>query len=85
MRRSHPNIVKVLDYGEYGNSPYLVLEYLPGGTLKDKLGKPMPWQEAARLLLPIAEALDYAHSQNIVHRALLFWDADFLNGSICYQ
>lgn len=67
-RMSHPNIVKVLDYGEYGNSPYLVLEYLPGGTLKDKLGKPMPWQEAVRLLLPIAEALDYAHSQNIVHR-----------------
>jgi len=67
-RMSHPNIVKVLDYGEYGNSPYLVLEYLPGGTLKDKLGKPMPWQEAARLLLPIAEALDYAHSQNIIHR-----------------
>jgi len=32
------------------------------------MGKPMPWQEAAHLLVPIAEALDYAHSHNIIHR-----------------
>jgi serine/threonine protein kinase len=67
-RLSHPNIVGVIDYGEYEGSPYLVMEYLPGGTLKQRLGKPIPWQEAARLLLPIAHALDYAHQQKIVHR-----------------
>jgi serine/threonine-protein kinase len=67
-RLSHPNIIKILDYGEYEGSPYLVMEYFPGGTLKQKLGKPLLWQEAIQLLLPIAEALDYAHDQNMVHR-----------------
>jgi serine/threonine protein kinase len=65
---THPNIVSVSDYGQYEGRPYLVMEYLPGGTLKQKLGKPMPWREAIQLLLPIAEALDYAHSQNMIHR-----------------
>ena len=65
---THPNIVGVIDYGDYEGSPYIVMEYLPGGTLKQRLGKPIPWQEAARLLLPIARALQFAHSQNIVHR-----------------
>ncbi len=67
-RLTHPNIVKVTDYGEYEGKPYLVMEYLPGGTLKERLGKPMPWQEAVRMLIPIAEALDFAHSQNMIHR-----------------
>jgi serine/threonine protein kinase len=67
-RLTHPNIVKVTDYGEYNDKPYLVMPYLPGGTLKQKLGKPIPWQEAARLLLPIARALDFAHRQNMIHR-----------------
>ena len=65
---THPNIVGVIDYGDYEGSPYLVMEYLPGGTLKHRLGKPIPWQEAARLLLPIARALQFAHGQGIIHR-----------------
>ncbi|MFZ5903225.1 MAG: serine/threonine protein kinase [Chloroflexota bacterium] len=66
---THPNLVKVLDYGEYEGRPYLVMPFLPGGTLKRKLkGQPMPWQEAARLLIPIARALDYAHKRNLIHR-----------------
>jgi len=68
-RLTHPNIVKVMDYGEYNGAPYLILVYLPGGTLKERMmGKPMPWQEAVRLLIPIANALDYAHEQKIIHR-----------------
>jgi serine/threonine protein kinase len=71
-RLSHPNIVKVHDYGEYEGEPYLVLEYLPSGTLKERLhqqdGKAMPWQEAIQLLLPIARALQFAHEQGIIHR-----------------
>jgi len=67
-RLTHPNIVKVTDYGEHEGRPYLVMVYLPGGTLKQKLGKPMPWQEAVRLLLPIARALDFAHRQGMIHR-----------------
>ena len=67
-RLTHPNIVNISDYGEQDNIPYLVMEYLPGGTLKDRLGKPMRWQEVCKLLLPIAQALDFAHEQNLIHR-----------------
>ena len=67
-RLSHPNIVKVHDYGEHEGAPYLVLEYLSAGTLKQRLGKPISWQEAVRLLIPVAQALDYAHEHNIIHR-----------------
>ena len=66
---THANIVNVLDYGEHEGKPYLVMPYLPGGTLKAKLnGRPVPWQEAARILLPIARALGYAHEQGMIHR-----------------
>ena len=65
---SHPNIVKVHDYGEHEGSPYIVMEYMPGGTLKKILGKPVPWQEALRLLLPVARGMEYAHQRGIIHR-----------------
>jgi len=65
---SHPNIVGVLDYGEHEGSPYLVMEYLSGGTLKERLGKPLPWREAIQLVLPIAHALEYVHDRNIINR-----------------
>lgn len=67
-RLTHPNIVKVMDYGEFEGKPYLVMEYLPGGTLKQKLGKPISWNDAISILLPIAKALDFAHRQNMIHR-----------------
>lgn len=65
---SHSNIVKVLDYGEYAGAPYLVMEFIPGGTLNSRLGKPMNYAEAAALLAPVARALNYAHQQKVVHR-----------------
>jgi len=67
---THPNIVKVIDYGEYEGQPYLVMPYLAGGNLKQYLRQHgrLPWQEAAHLLLPIAQALDFAHSQGVIHR-----------------
>ncbi len=65
---SHPNIVRVLDYGEVGGRPYLVLEWMGGGTLANRMGKPIQYQEAAKLLLPIARALEYAHGQGVIHR-----------------
>lgn len=67
-RLSHPNIIKVIDFGEYEGAPYLVMEFLPGGTVKQLLGKPIPWQDAVNIILPIAEALEYAHEQKIIHR-----------------
>jgi len=66
---THPNIVPITDYGEHDGKPYLVMPYLPGGTLKQQLGgKQIPWQDAIRLLLPVGRALHYAHQQGIVHR-----------------
>jgi formylglycine-generating enzyme required for sulfatase activity/tRNA A-37 threonylcarbamoyl transferase component Bud32 len=65
---SHPNIVGVIDYGEHDGSPYLVMVYVPGGTLKERLGQPMPWRDAIRLLLPVARALEYVHDRNIINR-----------------
>ncbi|MBE7536709.1 MAG: serine/threonine-protein kinase [Anaerolineales bacterium] len=67
-RLSHPNIVTVFDYGEFDNKPYLVMEYIPDGTLKDLLGKPIPWQKAAQIVASIARALATAHTQGIIHR-----------------
>jgi serine/threonine protein kinase len=65
---SHPNIVKVYDYGEHEGEPYLVMEYLPGGTLKNLLGKAQPWQDALRLILPVARGVAYAHQRGVLHR-----------------
>jgi serine/threonine protein kinase len=65
---SHPNIVPVYDFGEQNGIFYVVMEYLPGATLKERLGRTMQHQEAARLLAPIARALEYAHHRKIIHR-----------------
>jgi len=65
---SHPNIVKVLDYGEYESMPYIVMEFIAGGALKAKMGRPIPYAEAAAMLVPVARALQHAHQQKIIHR-----------------
>jgi len=65
---NHPNIVDIIDYGEFEGNPYLVMPYMPGGTLKSRLGRAMDWQEAVRLLRPIATALAYAHEMGVIHR-----------------
>jgi len=67
-RLNHANIVKVLDFGELDDMPFLVMEYQPGGTLKERLGAPLQWREAAGLLAPIASALEYIHLQGTIHR-----------------
>lgn len=65
---SHPDIVRILNFGQYDGLPYLVMDYLPGGTLKQKKGKPVEWRTAAGILLPVAKALNYAHQNGITHR-----------------
>jgi len=68
-RLNHLNIVNITDYGEFEGQPYLVMPYLQGGTLKEMLaGKPIDWQIASQLLIPIAKALGYAHRQEMIHR-----------------
>ncbi len=63
----HPNIVRVHDYGEHEGSPYLVMDYLEGVTLKE-VKKPLKVETAVRLIRPIADALDYVHRQGLLHR-----------------
>ena len=65
---THPNILPVSDYGEFQNAPYLVMKYIDGGTLRQRLGKPIPYDEAARILIPVTRALAYIHQRGIVHR-----------------
>ncbi len=65
---THPNIVHINDYGEHEGLPYLVMDFIPGGTLKERIGAPIHWGEAAWFLAPVAGGLDYAHKQGIIHR-----------------
>ncbi len=66
----HPHILSVHDYGVQDNMLYLVMPYLPGGTLKDRIvqDEPLILPEISRILHQIASALDYAHRQDIIHR-----------------
>jgi serine/threonine protein kinase len=65
---SHKSVIKVLDYGHYEDAPYLVMEYFSKGSLKKQMGGRYPWKDAVRMMIPIAEALAYAHQQDIIHR-----------------
>jgi len=68
---SHPNICAVFDVGNQDGIHYVVLEFLEGRTLADRLGKgPMPASEALRVGSEIAFALETAHRHGIVHRDL---------------
>src|SRR5688572_17666023 len=64
----HRNILIVYEYGEEG-WPYLAMEYVEGGALSAYLAKnKVDWARAVNLLIPVAEALHYAHQQGIIHR-----------------
>ena len=69
-RLKHPNILEVFDFGYEQDVAYLVLELVEGGTLADRVGKPMELREVIQLLEPLASALDHAHAQGILHRDL---------------
>ncbi len=66
----HPNILPLLDFGEHQGMFYLVMPYVPKGTLADLLnrGAILSPQQAVFVLKQIAGALDYAHSRAIIHR-----------------
>ena len=68
-RMRHQNILNVFDFGEYEGTPYMIVEYVPGGNLAGRLSHGLlPWGTTLRFLRGIAAGLDYAHSQGIVHR-----------------
>jgi len=68
---NHPNICILYDVGEEDGQDFLVMEYLEGETLAERLIKgPLPTGEMMRLAVQIADALDNAHRQGLIHRDL---------------
>jgi eukaryotic-like serine/threonine-protein kinase len=67
----HPHVVTLYEYLFYDSRHFLILEYVPGGTLQDRWkDKPMPFEEALRALEQLLDGLDVIHSEQIVHRDL---------------
>ena len=69
-RLQHPNIVQIHELGEHDGQPFLVLEYLDGGTLRQRCGKPQDPRAAASLVQILADAIHSAHEHGITHRDL---------------
>jgi serine/threonine-protein kinase len=70
----HPNVMQLYDYGEDNGRPYMVLEYVPGGTLENRLagmkGKPLPDDATRVISAGMAAGLAHAHSRGVIHRDL---------------
>ena len=70
-RLEHRSIVPVHDYGEFDRQPYIVMRYMPGGSVDDLLAHgPLDSDKYLSIIEQIAPALDYAHSKNVLHRDL---------------
>ena len=64
----HPHILPIYDFGEHTGQLYIVMRYVTGGSLEDLLSSgPMPTAEVLRHARAIAGALDYAHSNHVIH------------------
>jgi len=68
-RLSHPNIVNIYDVGVMGDDHYIVMEYVPGSTLKDRIKQEghLRVEDALHVARDIASALAHAHANNLVH------------------
>jgi serine/threonine protein kinase len=66
----HPHIVRILDFGVEGNTPFLVMGYAPNGTLRQRYpkGAVIPYALIITYVKQLADALHYAHEEKIIHR-----------------
>jgi len=67
-RLSHPHTVTIHDIGNVGDLYYMAMEYLPNGTLKERIAAGMSTDQSLTYVRQIASALGYAHAQGLVHR-----------------
>jgi tRNA A-37 threonylcarbamoyl transferase component Bud32 len=67
-RLTHPHVLPIYDFGQENGLSYIVMQYVQAGTLKELLGQPVNLITAADVIEQIADALDYAHEQGIIHR-----------------
>jgi serine/threonine-protein kinase PpkA len=67
-RLSHPHTVTIHDIGNVGELYYMAMEYLPNGTLKERIAAGLTPEQGLTLIRQIASALGYAHAQGLVHR-----------------
>ncbi len=69
-RLSHPNIIRVLDFGIEERIPFLVMQYAPGGSLRQRYprGEQLSAQQVLPFIKEVAAALQYAHDQQVIHR-----------------
>lgn len=65
---SHPNIVSIYDIGQHDNLNYIAMDYLPGGSVHDRMMTGLTAEEALRVTREIASALDHAHEKGYIHR-----------------
>jgi hypothetical protein len=65
---THPHVLPIYDFGQENDLSYIVMQYVDAGTLKEMLGQPVSLARAVDIIEQIAEALDYAHDQGIIHR-----------------
>src|SRR5947209_8990486 len=70
VRLIHPHIVRILDFGMEGNTPFLVMDYAPNGTLRQRhpRGTRLPLATVVDYVNQAASALQFAHDQKIIHR-----------------
>ncbi|MCJ7626068.1 MAG: protein kinase, partial [Anaerolineaceae bacterium] len=70
----HPHLVRVFDYESTDELSYMIMDFIDGGTLKQKIqglsrsGAYMSYREAFRIFRQVAEAIDYAHGEGMIHR-----------------
>lgn len=67
-RLSHPHIVTIHDIGHAGDLYYMAMEYLPNGTLKERIAEGVSVEQGLAYIRQIASALGYAHAKGLVHR-----------------